>query len=239
MFSLQCDRSNWCPKNGWKFWAQAAKKYPPNYQFNYGSKYPTWSLSWGFFGFLLVTSFVKSMPASNRGIDAAKSAEPADFFDDFFEEPVIWVEGQKYTSVQYLGFNLLLGVAQHMLQFDAICRLFDFFCSFFQFIHIIEGIFSPLWWFHWVQRSFGSQPCYNCAGSQLLAQKLMAAWMSEKTSMRATWEVPKCSMPTAICAATFIKRWSEVFECINRSARIHVLFLIFFWVWFMTICAIQ
>ncbi|CAL1157289.1 unnamed protein product [Cladocopium goreaui] len=57
----------------------------------------------GFFGFLLVTSFVKSMPASNRGIDAA---EPTDFFDNFFEEPVIWVEGQKYTSVQYLGFNL-------------------------------------------------------------------------------------------------------------------------------------
>lgn len=85
------------------------------------------------------------MPASNRGIDAANSAEPADFFDDFFEEPVIWVEGQKYTSVQYLGFNLLLGVAQHMFQFDAICRLFDFFCSFFQFIHIIEGIFLPLW----------------------------------------------------------------------------------------------
>ena len=77
------------------------------------------------------------MPASNRGIDAA---EPTDFFDNFFEEPVIWVEGQKYTSVQYLGFNLLLGVAQHMLQF-VVCLIF---CSFFQFIHI-EGIFSPSW----------------------------------------------------------------------------------------------
>ena len=53
------------------------------------------------------------MTASNRGIDAAESAEPA----DLFEEPVIWVEGQKYTSVQYLGFNLFLGVAQHMLHF--------------------------------------------------------------------------------------------------------------------------
>jgi len=62
------------------------------------------------------------MPASNRGIDAA---EPTDFFDNFFEEPVIWVEGQKYTSVQYLGFNLLLGVAQHMLQF-VVCLIFLF-----------------------------------------------------------------------------------------------------------------
>ena len=53
-------------------------------------------------------------------------------------------------------------------------------------------------------------PHMAMAGSLLLAPKLMVASMLGKTLTHATWEAPKCSMPTSLCPAPFFCRsWPQ------------------------------